>query len=85
VNQASTPQLVVSVVALGIFAIALVVAWWTKSESLNLLLGAASANATTVVAYWLGSSSGSRSKDATIQAQATMQFAARPTIGTPPR
>ena len=78
----ATPQLIVSVVAMGIFAVALVVAWWTKSESLNLLLGAASANATTVVAYWLGSSSGSRAKDATIQAQANLQ-PPRPTIGTP--
>lgn len=63
--QAVTP-LAVSIFTLGIFLAAMVIAWWTNNKSLDLLLGAAAANATTVVSFWLGSSSSSRAKDATI-------------------
>lgn len=35
-------------------------------DILKIMLGALGANFTTVVSYWLGSSSGSRDKDATI-------------------
>jgi hypothetical protein len=64
--------LVVSVVAEAIFLAAIVIAWWTKDASLGILLGAAATNATTVVNYWLGSSSGSKAKDATIAQQASV-------------
>lgn len=36
-------------------------------EILSILLGSLATNFTTVVAYWMGSSSGSTSKDATIE------------------
>jgi hypothetical protein len=59
----------ISVLAMVIFTIALIVAWVTKNENLGILLGAASSNATIAVGYWLGSSSGSRAKDALIAAK----------------
>lgn len=71
----------VSILAEVIFFAAIGVAWWTKDPSLPLLLGAASANATTVVSYWLGSSSGSKGKDATI-AQISSAATAPPPPGT---
>lgn len=58
--------IVVSMLVLLIFLAAIVVAWWTKDVSLQILLGMAGANAGTAVGYWLGSSSGSKTKDATI-------------------
>lgn len=61
--------LVVSVFALAIFLAALGIAWWTKNENLGILLGVAASNATTVVSYWLGSSSGSKTKDSVIASQ----------------
>jgi hypothetical protein len=39
-------------------------------EILSILLGSLATNFTTVVAYWMGSSSGSTSKDTTIEAMA---------------
>lgn len=63
----------VSLFAQILFLFAIVVAWWTKDASLGILLGAASANATTVVNYWLGSSSSSKNKDATIAQMSTTQ------------
>jgi hypothetical protein len=62
--------IVVSIFVLGIFLAAIVIAWLTKNEALQILLGMAGANAGTAVGYWLGSSSGSKAKDATIAAQA---------------
>jgi len=62
---------VVSIFAEVVFVLAITVAWWTKDPSLGILLGAASAQATTAAGYWLGSSSGSRAKDKTIADQAT--------------
>jgi hypothetical protein len=40
-------------------------------EILSILLGSLATNFTTVVAYWMGSSSGSTSKDATIENMAS--------------
>ena len=57
---------VVSLVVLIIFLAAIVVAWMTKDASLGILLGAASANATTAVGFWLGSSKGSADKTAAL-------------------
>jgi hypothetical protein len=59
--------IIVSVVAILTFTAALIVAFVIKDEGLlNLTVGAAIANATTVVSFWLGSSRGSQSKDQAI-------------------
>lgn len=59
----------VSTVSLLTFTGSLVVSFLTKDAGLlNLTVGAAIANATTAVGYWLGSSSGSQKKDDTIAA-----------------
>jgi hypothetical protein len=59
----------VSVVTLVTFTGALGVSLFFKDPGLlNLTVGAAIANATTTVGYWLGSSSGSAKKDETIAA-----------------
>lgn len=56
--------IIVSIVSLVTFTGALIVAFVVKDEGLlNLTVGAAIANATTAVGYWLGSSSSSASKD----------------------
>lgn len=56
--------IVVSAVALLTFGGTLVVAFFFRDPGLlNLVVGAAVANATTAVGYWLGSSSGSQKKD----------------------
>jgi uncharacterized membrane protein YdjX (TVP38/TMEM64 family) len=60
---------IVSVLAMAIFTAAIGVAWVTKDSSLGTLLGMAGSYAGTVVGYWLGSSSGSRSKDVLIAAK----------------
>jgi IPT/TIG domain len=61
--------IVVSVVVLLTFTGALVVAFFLKEPALlNLTVGAAIANATTAVGFWLGSSSGSQKKDEVIGA-----------------
>lgn len=72
--------IIVSVVTLATFTGALVVSFLTLSYSkdpdvlklttslLNLTVGAAIANATTAVGFWLGSSSGSQKKDEVIGA-----------------
>lgn len=63
-------QISVSSIALLTFAGCLIVSFLLKDSQMELLVvGAAVANATTVVNYWLGSSSGSKGKDATIAAQ----------------
>lgn len=59
----------VSLCSLAVFVVALIVAWRTGDSSLPILLGIAGSNATTTVGYWLGSSAGSRAKDATIAKQ----------------
>jgi hypothetical protein len=64
-------QIATSALSLLIFAGCLVVSFSLKDSQMELLVvGAAIANATTVVNYWLGSSSGSQKKDDTIAAQA---------------
>lgn len=63
---ATIGPILVSVLVLGIFVAALCIAWWTKDNSLQVLLGMAGTNASIAVGYWLGSSSGSKGKDATI-------------------
>jgi hypothetical protein len=56
--------IIVSVVTLLTFTGALVVSFFFKDSGLlNLTVGAAIANATTAVGFWLGSSSGSQKKD----------------------
>jgi hypothetical protein len=56
--------IIVSVVTLLTFTGALVVSFFFKESGLlNLTVGAAIANATTAVGFWLGSSSGSQKKD----------------------
>src|SRR5271167_262106 len=63
--------IIVSVVALVTFTGALIVAYLMGDKAvglLNLTVGAAIANATTAVGFWLGSSSGSQKKDDVISA-----------------
>ena len=59
--------LTVSVLALLTFVVALGIAFFLKNDTmLNVLVGVAGANATTVVNFWLGSSAGSQKKDEAI-------------------
>jgi len=59
----------VSVVALLTFTGALVVSFFFADKGLlNLTVGAAIANVTTAVGFWLGSSSGSQKKDDVVSA-----------------
>jgi len=52
---------------LVLFARALGVVWWANKEAaFNLLIGAVISNATTVIGYYFGSSSGSAQKTAMI-------------------
>ena len=60
--------IIVSVVALLTFTAALVVAFFNDKSLLQLTVGAAIANATTAIGFWLGSSSGSQKKDDVIGA-----------------
>lgn len=56
----------------GLLAAALVVAWYSGDQTaLTLLIGCVATNATTVINFWVGSSSGSRAKDAKIPAAPT--------------
>lgn len=62
-------QISTSAITQIIFMVLAIYAFVAKNEQMELLVvGAAIANATTVVNYWLGSSSGSKAKDATIAA-----------------
>lgn len=70
-DMATWGPILVSMLVLSIFLAAIAIAWWTHDTSLQVLLGMAGTNAGTAVGYWLGSSSGSKSKDATIAAQAS--------------
>lgn len=63
--------ILVSSLVLMIFQAAICIAWWTKDSSLQVLLGMAGSNAGIAVGFWLGSSSGSRAKDAKIPAAPT--------------
>ena len=59
--------IVISALALLIYAGAFAVAYFMKSETmLNVLIGTAATNAAAVVQYWVGSSAGSKKKDDTI-------------------
>lgn len=79
-TQPTTPQATqepvwakpgIGVYSLTLFAAALMVAWWAKSDTaLNLMIGAIISNATTVIGYYFGSSSGSAQKTALMQAPA---------------
>jgi len=70
--------IVVSVVTLLTFTGALIVSFFFKDPNLlNLTVGAAIANATTAVGFWLGSSSGSQKKDDVIGATLAGRLAAR--------
>ena len=69
----------VSIIVLLVFLAAIVVAWLTKDPSLGILLGMAGANAGTAVGFWLGSSSGSQKKDATIAAMNPAPLPINPT------
>ena len=60
-------EISVSVLWIGLVGAALFVAFALKNtEMLLLIVGAIIANGTTIVNYWLGSSSGSKRKDAVI-------------------
>ena len=60
-----------SLISMVTFAGCLVAAFFVHDPGLlNLAVGASIANATTVVNFWLGSSSGSQKKDETIAADA---------------
>lgn len=67
----ATGAVLVSIFVLAIFLAAIGIAWWSKDNSLQILLGMAGTNAATAVGYWLGSSSGSKAKDSVIAQQAT--------------
>lgn len=59
--------MITSVFASTAFLVAFVVAYFSKDQTnLSLLVGAIISNFTTVVNFWLGSSLGSRQKDAEI-------------------
>lgn len=80
-QTATFGPIVVSAITLTIFLAAIIVAWWTKDPSLQVLLGMAGTNAATTVGYWLGSSSGSKGKDATIAQMGAATVA--PVVATP--
>jgi hypothetical protein len=68
-NQNATlwGSIIVSAITLLTFTGALIVSFFFKDPALlNLTVGAAIANATTAVGFWLGSSSGSHKKDEVI-------------------
>jgi len=57
----------IGIFSLVLFALALGVVWWANKEAaFNLLIGAVISNATTVIGYYFGSSSGSAQKTAMI-------------------
>jgi hypothetical protein len=59
--------IIISALVLLIYAGAFAVAYMLKSDvMLNVLVGTAATNATTVVGFWVGSSAGSQKKDDTI-------------------
>jgi hypothetical protein len=77
--------IIVSVVTLLTFSGALVVAFYIKETDvgkslLQLIVGAAIANATTAVGFWLGSSSGSQKKDDVIGAALRASSGAAPVV-----
>jgi hypothetical protein len=56
--------IVISVLAMLTFIVSLAFAWKSGDAGLlNLMVGAVISNASTAVAFWLGSSSGSQKKD----------------------
>lgn len=62
---------IVSIVAMVIFFGALVIVYVTgNTTQMGIMVGSAVTMAGTVVNFWVGSSSGSQKKDATIAAQA---------------
>lgn len=62
-KEASWAKPVISIVAMGIFLVAMLIAYSLKeSGALNIMLGTAAAMGLSVVNYWLGSSSGSDRK-----------------------
>ena len=64
------PQVILTALVWGTFSAALTLslthALPDNATALNLLLGALAAHATTTVSYWVGSSSGSASKNAAL-------------------
>ncbi len=73
--------IIVSVVALLTFTGALIVAFFKPDLGLlQLTVGAAIANATTAVGFWLGSSSGSQKKDDVISAALRASSGAAPVV-----
>jgi len=68
-NLGQWGAIAVSITVLVTFVGALVVSFFIKDQTMmSLTVGAAVANATTAVGYWLGSSRGSQQKDETIAA-----------------
>jgi IPT/TIG domain len=77
--------IIVSVVTLLTFSGALIVAFYIRDTTLGgpllqLIVGAAIANATTAVGFWLGSSSGSQKKDEVIGAALRAASGAAPAV-----
>ncbi len=66
-SVSTTGAVIISALVLLIYAGAFAVAFMLKSDTmLNVLVGTAATNATTVVGFWVGSSAGSQKKDDTI-------------------
>jgi hypothetical protein len=64
--------IIISMTVMVTFTGSLVVSFFFKDSGLlNLTVGAAIANATTAVGFWLGSSRGSQTKDAALATAAT--------------
>jgi hypothetical protein len=74
-SPASTTEPLWAKPGLGIFSLALfgaglALSWWyNKEQAFNLMIGAVISNATTVVGYYFGSSSGSANKTAILAAR----------------
>ena len=67
-------KLAVSIIAEVTFLVCLGLAYLAKNDTaFNTLVGVAVSNATATVHYWIGSSSGSSAKDATIAAKGNAQ------------
>lgn len=74
----------VSVLAFVAFLATLTLAYFAKNDTLfTTLCGAAAAMAGTATQFWLGSSSGSQKKDATIATQSQQLAASTPVVTIP--
>lgn len=93
-QEARTPAVISYIVVIGFIAIvAFLLTGWSAETSnaqgatlqiLNVCLGAIAAGFATVLNFWLGSSLGSRKKDATLQIQQAQGVVAAPLTPAPP-